>query len=119
MGCAMNHQTAMKNTWGLSLPMILVVDKLGLHRSLSTQSQPTDHDTAAEVHTSRLDYYNGAIDIVSWIERKINPVNSLAKPHAGSTTGSLEYMLTQGKLYFDIDVLINYGALREELRARI
>eukprot|EP00171_Calliarthron_tuberculosum_P003416 IDg3416t1 len=31
IGCALNHQTVMNNTCGVSLPITLVVDSLGLH----------------------------------------------------------------------------------------
>ncbi len=115
VGCALNARTVWENITGEQLPITLVVDSLGLHKSLATQSQPTDMAVAADVHSLRLDYENKLIDAESWIEGSKNPVNPLTKPHAGESTRILEEMLRSGLLPCDVDIVKHYGpALREE-----
>ena len=114
IGCAIHVQTVWQNLTAVKLPITIVIDNLGLHRSLSTQSQPTDMGMAAEVHGLRLDYENGIIDTVSWIEGAQNPANSLTKPLAGETTGFLDSLVGDGKLPVDIDKLRHYGPAKRE-----
>ncbi len=50
-GCALNARTVWENITGEQLPIILVVDSLGLHKSLATQSQATENVTSTRLHT--------------------------------------------------------------------
>lgn len=43
-----------------------------------------------EVHTLRLNYDNGIIETISWVEGKSNTAEPLTKPHAGETAGILD-----------------------------
>lgn len=103
------------NVTGKVIPITIVVDSLGLHRTLSTQATPTDMGSAHDIHALRVDYESGVIDSVSWIAGKKNPADPLTKPHAGETAGILTEMLVSGRLPSDINVLRCYGkALDEE-----
>ena len=114
-GFAIHAQVVWKNVTGVGLPITLVIDSLGLHKTLSTQATPTDMSIATEVHALRMDYESGTVDYISWIEGKKSPADPLTKPLAGDTTGILEDMLSTGRLPCYVDVLRNYGtALQEE-----
>ena len=105
----------MENVTGVGLPITLVIDILGLHKTLSTQATPTDMSIATEVNALRMDYESGTVDSISWIEGKRNTADPLTKPLAGDTTGILEDKLSTGRLQSDVDVLRGYGkALQEE-----
>ena len=104
-----------KNATNMVLPLTIVFDSLGLHRTVSTQATPTDMGSAHDIHALRVDYESGLIDALSWVAGKMNPADPLTKPHAGETAGILTEMLATGRLPCDINVLRCYGkALQEE-----
>jgi len=114
VGCALNLQTVVHNITGNKLPITIVVDSMGLHRTLATQQQPRDMAMAAEVHGLRMDYEAKLIDAITWVEGKSNPADALTKPLSGGTAGILDSLLREGTLPFDIDVLRHYGPAKEE-----
>ena len=114
VGCAIHTQAVYEGITGTRLPITLVVDALGLHKTFCTQATPRDYSMMADVHALRLDYDIGIIDKVSWVEGKLNPSDCLTKPLAGETSGLLEQMLASGKLPVDVDIIGNYGRFLEE-----
>jgi len=114
VGCALNVQTVMFNITRKKLPITLVVDSMGLHRTLATQAQPRDSAMAAEVHGLRLDYEAKVLDYISWIEGKKNPSDCLTKPLSGETAGLMDALLQEGRLPVDVDVLRHYGPAKSE-----
>ena len=115
VGMATHAAKVWKNATNMVLPLTIVVDSLGLHRTVSTQATPTDMGSAHDIHALRVDYESGLIDAVSWVAGKMNPADPLTKPHAGETAGILTEMLATGRLPCDINVLRCYGkALQEE-----
>eukprot|EP00171_Calliarthron_tuberculosum_P003431 IDg3431t1 len=115
LGCALNAVTVWRSATNEELPITLVVDSLGLHRSLATQSQPRDLAMAAVIHTLRMDYESGLLSEISWIAGTQNPADALTKPHSGPASGVLEQILCTGRLPVGVDDLRGYGpALVEE-----
>jgi len=111
----LNARTVYKNVTDVNLPITLIVDSDGLHKSLATQSTPRDMSMLADVHSLRLDYESKLIDSVCWIQGTKNPADALTKPLAGETTGILEEMMSTGTILTAIDNTKGYGgALKEE-----
>ena len=59
LGCAMHIKSVWNCVTGCELPITLVIDSLGLHKTFSTQATPTDASMTADVHALRLDYESG------------------------------------------------------------
>lgn len=114
LGCGMNVQSVWCSITSQKLPTTLVVDNLGLHRCLLTQSKPTDTAMLNDIHALRLDYEAKVVDNVSWISGVLNPANSLTKPHAGETSGLLESLLGDGRLPVDVDCYFPRGIEKHE-----
>lgn len=104
LGCALNIQKVMRSITGLKLPIIPVVDSMGLPRTLATQQTPRDLGMAAGLHGLRMVYDSGILDAISWIEAKRNPADWLTKPISGGTAALMDYLLQEGRLRINVNV---------------
>ena len=92
-----------------AVPITLVVDSRGLHRSSLTQSSPRDQSPHCDIHRLRLEYKSDIIDKMVCVPGTEHPVGALTKPHSSTTEDLLELMIVEGRLPLSIDDLRDYG----------
>ena len=96
------------------LPVKLIVDSKGLHRSVATQRQPRDKSASIAVHQLCIDLEKGNLKSVVWIKGCENPCDALTKPLSGQTASILDNMLLSERLPIGISNMRDYGAALHE-----
>ena len=84
VGYAIHDLQVLQDIAGKNLPITLLVDSLGLHKTLATQATPKDMSVMYDMHSLRLGFESGI-------------------------TGLLEELLSKGRVPVNFNNLRNYG----------
>lgn len=80
LGCGMHAQVVWEDVTGMSLPITIVVDSMGVHRTVSLQENLHDFAMVPDVHVLRMDYESGLVATMSWMPGKKIPRDAITKP---------------------------------------
>ena len=75
VGYGLHLRSVWQEVTNKKLPSTIAVDSLSLHKTLATQGTPKDMGTSCDIHSLRMDYESGLIDVISWIPGKKNPAD--------------------------------------------